>query len=153
MLKIQLENPPGVFIEMFGGMQSRGGNTKNFLQTDDAHDRSRPPQKNHVKAGEGGANAGRSNGGTAKTARSILLPDFKAIPTQLRSLPRWVVWKGQKVPYCATAGDSKASVTSPSTWATFEQSQTAFEKGSFLGVGLWPSRSACRCSRHRRRPW
>lgn len=63
-------------------------------------------------------------------------PDFDAMPAQLRSVPRWVVWKGQKVPYCATAVNRKASSTDPDTWAGFNQAQTAYEEGGYAGVGF-----------------
>lgn len=63
-------------------------------------------------------------------------PDFFAMPTELRSLPRWVVWKGAKVPYCATAVNSKASTIDPDTWAPFPAAQTAFEEGGYSGVGF-----------------
>lgn len=63
-------------------------------------------------------------------------PDFAAMPAELRSVPRWVVWKGPKVPYSATATNSTASVTDPRTWATFDQAQTAYEEGGYQGVGF-----------------
>lgn len=66
----------------------------------------------------------------------MLAPDFAAIPGELRNLPRWVVWKGAKVPYCPTAVNSKASATDPGTWATFDQAQTAYDEGDYLGVGF-----------------
>jgi hypothetical protein len=46
------------------------------------------------------------------------------------------MWKDGKVPYCATALNRKASVTEPSTWATFCQAQTAYEEGGYSGVGF-----------------
>lgn len=66
----------------------------------------------------------------------MLAPHFECIPQELRSLPRWVLWKDAKVPYCATALESKASPTSPDTWACFDQTQTAYEEGGYLGVGF-----------------
>lgn len=60
---------------------------------------------------------------------ALMSPRFEAIPAELRSVPRWVVWKGEKVPYCATASNSAASVTDPHTWATFNQAQAAYEEG------------------------
>ena len=66
----------------------------------------------------------------------MLVPQFNAIPVELRKLHRWVVWKGAKVPYCATAVASKASVTDRSTWSTFEQAQTAFDEGGYQGLGF-----------------
>lgn len=67
---------------------------------------------------------------------AMLPPDFRAIPVELCRVPRWVVWKGPKVPYCATAANSTASVTEPATWAAFDQAQTAYEEGGYLGVGF-----------------
>jgi hypothetical protein len=66
----------------------------------------------------------------------MLPPDFSAIPAELRQVPRWVVWKGKKVPFCATACNSTASVNDPGTWATFRQAQDAYEEGGYLGVGF-----------------
>jgi hypothetical protein len=70
------------------------------------------------------------------TAGTMLSPNFRTMPRELRDIPRWLVWKGAKVPYCATALNSKASVTEPGTWATFNQAQTAFEEGGYSGVGF-----------------
>ena len=67
---------------------------------------------------------------------AMLPPDFSAIPAELCRVPRWVVWKGPKVPYCATAANSTASVTEPDTWAAFDQAQTAYEEGGYQGVGF-----------------
>lgn len=63
-------------------------------------------------------------------------PDFAAMPAELRSVPRWVVWKGAKVPYNAAAANSTASVTDPDTWASFPLAQTAYEEGGYSGVGF-----------------
>lgn len=65
----------------------------------------------------------------------MLSPDFEAVPAQLRELPRWVVHR-DKVPYCATAINSKASSTNPDTWATFEQARAAYELGGYGGIGF-----------------
>ena len=66
----------------------------------------------------------------------MLTPRFEAMPPELCALPRWVVWKGAKVPYCPEAKHSKASVTNPDTWASFSATQTAFEEGGYSGVGF-----------------
>lgn len=66
----------------------------------------------------------------------MMAPVFSAMPKALREIPRWLVWKDAKVPYCANAVNSKASSTDPNTWATFSQAQTAFEEGGYLGVGF-----------------
>ncbi len=63
------------------------------------------------------------------TVGAMLSPDFRAVPAELCKLPRWVVWKGAKVPYCATASNSRASVTDRDTWASFDQAQAAYEEG------------------------
>lgn len=63
-------------------------------------------------------------------------PNFAAMPHELRQRPRWVCWKGAKVPYCPTAANSKASVIDPTTWASFSQAQTAYEEGGYSGVGF-----------------
>ncbi len=65
-----------------------------------------------------------------------MIPVFSAMPPALCQLPRWVVWKGQKIPFCATQLNSPASVTDPDTWASFDQAQTAFEEGGWAGVGF-----------------
>ena len=67
---------------------------------------------------------------------TFLEPDFDAIPGELRALPRWVVWKGQKVPYRADMVDGKASVSDPNSWATFDRACTAYEEGGYHGVGF-----------------
>lgn len=66
----------------------------------------------------------------------MMQPAFSAMPRQLCEVPRWVVWKGAKVPYNATANNSTASVIDPCTWAAFDQAQTAYEEGGYLGVGF-----------------
>lgn len=66
----------------------------------------------------------------------MLTPNFGQMPQELRVLPRWVTWKGAKVPYCATAINSKASCINSDTWAPFPQTQTAYEEGGYLGVGF-----------------
>ena len=58
------------------------------------------------------------------------------MPAELIQLSRWVCWKDKKVPYIATALNSKASVTDEGTWATFEQTKTAYEEGGYEGVGF-----------------
>lgn len=68
--------------------------------------------------------------------RDMLSPNFSAMPAELCRVPRWVVWKGPKVPYCATASNSTASVTAPDTWAAFNEAQTAYEEGGYQGVGF-----------------
>lgn len=69
----------------------------------------------------------------------MLAPNFPAMPAELRNCPRWVAWKlfkGNKVPFSATAHNNPASVVDPCTWATFEQAQAAYEEGGYSGVGV-----------------
>ncbi len=65
-----------------------------------------------------------------------LEPAFEKVPAELQALPRWVTWKGAKVPYRADLVNAKASVTDPSTWATFEQARVAYDEGGYSGVGF-----------------
>lgn len=66
----------------------------------------------------------------------MLSPVFSKIPPELTQRARWVVWRGAKVPYIATAPSLKASSIDPNTWATFEQAQATYEEGGFSGVGF-----------------
>lgn len=66
----------------------------------------------------------------------MLRPEFQKIPPELAQRTRWLVWRGAKVPYCATVPAMNASSTDPSTWASFEQAQTTYEEGGFTGVGF-----------------
>ena len=67
---------------------------------------------------------------------SLLTPILENIPAELKALNQWVVWKGVKVPYDPTASNSKASVTEPQTWGTFEQACVAYAEGGWLGIGF-----------------
>ncbi|QJC56624.1 hypothetical protein HC248_01932 [Polaromonas vacuolata] len=66
----------------------------------------------------------------------MLTPDFDAIPMELQKEPRWVVWRDNKVPFCSTLLNSKASVINPDSWSSFNQTQTAYEEGGYLGLGF-----------------
>lgn len=66
----------------------------------------------------------------------MLAPMLDAIPRELQQIPRWVVWRGKKVPYRADCVNSTASVTDPSTWSPFETAATAYSEGEWSGVGL-----------------
>lgn len=66
----------------------------------------------------------------------MLAPMLDAIPLELQQIPRWVVWRGKKVPYRADCVNSTASVTDPSTWSPFETAATAYSEGEWSGVGL-----------------
>lgn len=66
----------------------------------------------------------------------MLRPVFSQIPPELAQRSRWLVWRGAKVPYCATVPKHKASSTDPDTWASFEQAKTTYEEGGFSGIGF-----------------
>ncbi len=66
----------------------------------------------------------------------MLPPKFEMFPHELRQHHRWVTWKDKKVPYCATAINSKASATNPDTWSSFDAAQSAYEEGGYSGVGF-----------------
>ncbi len=65
----------------------------------------------------------------------MIAPDFLAMPPELCRVPRWVVHK-QKVPYQAAAINSKASSTDPTSWASFDKAQAAYQEGGYDGVGF-----------------
>jgi primase-polymerase (primpol)-like protein len=74
----------------------------------------------------------------------FLKPSFEDIPCELRAITRWVVWRAEvrgggkptKVPYRTDLPETKASVTDPDTWGTFEQAEAAFHDGDRTGIGL-----------------
>ncbi len=64
---------------------------------------------------------------------------MNAIPTELRDLAQWVIWRREtregkptKVPYRAT-GQGHAAVDNPATWASFEQAIQASAKADGIG--------------------
>lgn len=57
-------------------------------------------------------------------------------PQLMRALPNWVLWKKDKVPYSALY-DGRASVSNPSTWATFDTAFSKFKSDdTFSGLGF-----------------
>jgi putative DNA primase/helicase len=66
----------------------------------------------------------------------------EGIPQELRSLPRWVLWrlelrkdnKWTKVPY--QPNGQKASSTDPRTWCIFSAAVDALQRGGFDGIGF-----------------
>ena len=76
------------------------------------------------------------------TALSV---QFENIPTELKRLPRWVMWKYLQVGENNEARFSKvpltthgkgASSTDPNTWTDYFSAKAAYETGSFDGVGV-----------------
>jgi AAA domain len=63
--------------------------------------------------------------------------NYDNIPSELKDLDRWVVWREGKIPYDAKYVNSRASSTNPDTWASFDQATTAYEEcDQALGVGF-----------------
>jgi len=70
------------------------------------------------------------------------LAQFKNIPTELKALNQWVVWRAEdigaakltKVPYSSKG--YKASVTNNQHWCSFEEACEAFASGSYTGIGF-----------------
>lgn len=63
------------------------------------------------------------------------------IPSELRELPRWLVWRKEarngaetKIPYQTNGRHAKS--TDPSTWTTFDEALEAFNRGGFTGLGF-----------------
>jgi hypothetical protein len=86
--------------------------------------------------------SGQPVGGLGKP--SPIKPEFATIPTELTSLPNWVLWrylppkspgqKWRKVPY-QTNGKT-ADTTDRATWNTFEECCAAYLRGGFDGIGF-----------------
>jgi KaiC/GvpD/RAD55 family RecA-like ATPase len=63
-------------------------------------------------------------------------PIQTAIPDELKALPQWVVWRGEKkLPYCPVIG-TLASSTDPKTWGTFAEAMERYGRGGFDGIGF-----------------
>ena len=66
----------------------------------------------------------------------MLTPIFENIPNELKRYNQWVVWKDAKIPYDTRAVNSKASVTDPGSWGSFEQAKAAYQEGGWSGIGF-----------------
>lgn len=66
----------------------------------------------------------------------MLTPVFENIPPELKDHNQWVVWKDAKIPYDPRAVNSKASVTNPGSWGSFEDAKVAYEEGGWSGIGF-----------------
>lgn len=71
-----------------------------------------------------------------------LKPKFGFIPEELKSLNQWVCWrkvpagkKFTKVPY-NPKNDYKAKVNDSSTWSSFEEAASRYNKDSYDGIGF-----------------
>lgn len=87
----------------------------------------------------------------ATTNAPVIQCDVTRLPSQLRKLPQWVVWKLEavegrpkpaKMPYDPRSG-KKARADDPKTWATFEAARAALlaapEQWHGLGFYFWRS--------------
>jgi hypothetical protein len=79
---------------------------------------------------------------TGRPSALAVLPD--GIPTELRQLPRWLVWKfvpkkdgrgWTKEPYNARTG-RLASSTNRGTWSDFDVALAAYRNGGYDGIGI-----------------
>jgi hypothetical protein len=66
----------------------------------------------------------------------ILEPIFEAMPPELRTLQRWVCWKGGKVPMKAMGLQGTASTTDPNTWSGIDAAASRYSAGGYSGVGF-----------------
>jgi putative DNA primase/helicase len=72
-------------------------------------------------------------------------PNVDVIPSDLRALDRWVVWKWEwsedkrkwdKPPYRARDPRRHAKATDPKTWASFADAMTTYRRGGVDGIGF-----------------
>jgi primase-polymerase (primpol)-like protein len=73
----------------------------------------------------------------------VTAPVRFSIPTDLRKLRQWLIWRSEerdgkrtKVPYQAAKPQVRASTTDARTWGTFEQAVQAVERDQAAGVGF-----------------
>ena len=73
----------------------------------------------------------------------VLLPEH--IPTDLKALHQWVIWRyiykpdlgyWDKPPLDATKSGNAAKSTDPKTWATFDKALSSYQLGTLDGIGL-----------------
>ncbi len=74
---------------------------------------------------------------------NVLSPDFDGIPAEMKSAPRWVLWRlvwkpkdkrWTKVPFGKDGRAAKSN--DPTTWTTFATVLSAYRAGRFDGVGF-----------------
>jgi RecA-family ATPase len=73
-----------------------------------------------------------------------LLPKLESVPAELKQVKNWLMWrylpprrddgKWRKVPF--QPNGQPASTVSPSTWNTFDDCRSAYERGGFSGIGF-----------------
>ena len=68
----------------------------------------------------------------------MLQPISNRVPTDLKALPRWVVWReegGKKPPFSAKSHQT-INIMQPTAGAPFEVAMAAYQKGNFDGIGF-----------------
>lgn len=65
-----------------------------------------------------------------------MTPNFDSAPRELVQLPRWVLWRGKKIPYQASNPRKTASSTDPATWGSFDLARRGFAPSRDNGVGF-----------------
>ena len=73
-----------------------------------------------------------------------MLPlDPNRIPSELKALPQWVLWKSEirdgkptKIPYCPHDRRRKAKADNPSTWGPFVKAKGLSQSNGFAGIGF-----------------
>jgi len=68
--------------------------------------------------------------------------DVSNIPSELKALPNWVLWKPEeragaptKIPYCTSGAKAKAN--DPSTWSSFDECYSTYKHGNeYGGIGF-----------------
>jgi hypothetical protein len=59
----------------------------------------------------------------------------KSIPEILKAIPRWLLWKDNKIPY--QWNGLKAKVNSPKTWCDFDKAHKTYQSNeNYLGIGF-----------------
>ena len=57
------------------------------------------------------------------------------IPTELKQLSQWIVWRDDKIPYDPKSG-KLADVTNKETWASFDVASDVCIRGGYSGIGF-----------------
>jgi len=58
------------------------------------------------------------------------------VPLQLREADRWMLWRGKKIPFRASAPTQRASSTKPATWSSFAAANDAYAPDRDGGLGF-----------------
>ncbi|MEJ7805347.1 MAG: AAA family ATPase [Telluria sp.] len=103
------------------------------------------PNISHAAAATAKVMARMMATGQSTPQRYTYLPPVEdQIPQALSDMNRWIVWRAEgppgakptKIPYNPTLQNSRASVSDPYTWGTFEQAMAAYDEGGYTGVAI-----------------